>query len=100
MRNAFIASISSLAPARSPVRAMPRPRVKRISESAMGYWLGVHRQRGSAGPIRPFQDIARRHRGLGGEIDEVDRTIAAVGGGERLLVSASALASCASCRCA
>ena len=64
---------------------MPRPRVKRINESAMGYWRGSHRQRGSAGPIRPFQDVTRRHRGLGGEIDEVDRTIAAVGGGERLL---------------
>jgi hypothetical protein len=38
----------------------------------------------SAGPVRPFQDIARRHSGLGGKIDEVDRTIAAVGGGKRL----------------
>ncbi len=43
----------------------------------------VHRQRGRAGPVRPFQDIARRHSGLCGKIAEANRTVAAVGGGQR-----------------
>ena len=36
LRSACIASTSSLAPERSPVRAMPKPRVKRVSDSATG----------------------------------------------------------------
>ena len=60
----------------------PREADQRIRH---GILAGSHRQIGRACPIGPFQDVTRRHRGLGGEIGEVDRTIAAVGGGERLL---------------
>ena len=79
-------SACEIASARHPETA--READQRIRHGILGW---NHRQRGSASPVRPFQDIARRHSGLGGEIDEADRTIAAVRRGERLLDHRSGL---------